>query len=253
MCLQRARALGQQIPVLDQSAFSGLWDLLVELRDEPMDDPCATLLAETILMLQTFIPSHSEDLSGFPVLRDGKIQIGGLIHLAVEILQGDFTSLADGRWRWSEDMRFCITALLLSLWRRMDVDNEMSFVEFQEIFIASCRLWAPLEEKVEVSRTGTRDRRHDWVTRGKRYDWLEDSDLETITRFIKWIQTRAREFDWTTSAFISRNADVGINRLCVWLKTDRMDTSFDWEYHLYDLREQRVLCSRLTYIDDGTL
>ncbi|KAG8956170.1 hypothetical protein FRC04_004245 [Tulasnella sp. 424] len=106
----------------------------------------------------------------------------------------------------------------------------------EAIFISSCRLWAPLEEQVALSTAGIF---------GAVDKPLTTNDPNRIVEFIEYIQKQKNReaFD-----FIARNADVGINRLYV-----HLDRRVDWDYQLYDLREQPTHCSRSTYIEDGML
>ncbi|KIO28216.1 hypothetical protein M407DRAFT_243089 [Tulasnella calospora MUT 4182] len=106
--------------------------------------------------------------------------------------------------------------------------------EQQRVFNSSCRLWTPLEREVDLAKSD----------RFEEYDKpLRSEDLDSILEFIGYMQKAQ-----SNSAFISHNADVGINRLY-----DQFNQRAEWEYQLYDLREQRKLCSRPTYIENGIL
>ncbi|KAG9043500.1 hypothetical protein FS837_009479 [Tulasnella sp. UAMH 9824] len=120
-----------------------------------------------------------------------------------------------------------IIKILLWIWKNMS-EVSISSQERRKIFLSSCRLWAPLEKHVEFSRTGKR---------GRAFKCLTPDDLKRIIEFINYIRK-----DRDGSEFISRNADVGINRLYL-----PFEQRVDWEYELFDLCGPRRLCCRSSY------
>ncbi|KAG9043499.1 hypothetical protein FS837_009478 [Tulasnella sp. UAMH 9824] len=120
-----------------------------------------------------------------------------------------------------------IIKILPWVWKNMSAFL-VSDKERREIFLSSCRLWAPLEKHVELSRT---------VEVGRDDKPLTPNDLKRIAEFIDYIRK-----DQNNSAFISRNADVGINRLYL-----PFEQGLDWEYELFDFCEPPRLCCRSLY------
>ncbi|KIO20333.1 hypothetical protein M407DRAFT_245839, partial [Tulasnella calospora MUT 4182] len=114
----------------------------------------------------------------------------------------------------------------------------------RKIFVSSCRLWSPKETRVDFTINGI-----EWGIKGERLTpnnddrdkLLTSGDMRRIVEFAEDIQR-----DRNKSEFITHNADVGINRLYV-----HFNRRVDWEYDLYDLRERRTSCSRLSFIADG--
>lgn len=135
----------------------------------------------------------------------------------------------------SDSVKRRIVRMFLWVWQsRSDagIDDE----GLEAIFISSCRLWAPLEKQVASSSAGIFDARDKPLT---------TDDLNRIVEFVEYIQKQENR---ETFDFIARNADAGINRLYV-----HLDRRVDWNYQLYDLREQPTYCSRSTYSEDGML
>ncbi|KAG8920815.1 hypothetical protein FRC01_000579, partial [Tulasnella sp. 417] len=102
----------------------------------------------------------------------------------------------------------------------------------QRIFISSCQLWAPLEARlsftvkdVEWGVNGERLTLHN----GNRDKLLTSDNLNGIVELAEDLRR-----DRKKSEFIACNADVGINRLYV-----HFNRRVDWNYGLYDLREQQ--------------
>ncbi|KAG8912354.1 hypothetical protein FRC01_005140 [Tulasnella sp. 417] len=83
-----------------------------------------------------------------------------------------------------------------------------------QLFPSTCRLWAPLEKEVEFSKRDTQY--HDKP--------LTPDDLQRIVEFVDSIKK-----DRETSAFISRNVDVEMNRLHA-----HFNQQLDWNYELFD-------------------
>ncbi|KIO18150.1 hypothetical protein M407DRAFT_246554 [Tulasnella calospora MUT 4182] len=116
----------------------------------------------------------------------------------------------------------------------------------RKIFISTCQLWSPLETRVDFTINGI-----EWGIKGERLTLNDDNqhklltsgDMRRIVEFAEDIQQ-----DRNKSEFITHNADVGINRLYV-----HFNRRVDWKYELYDLREQRTSCSRLSFIADGMI
>ncbi|KIO20330.1 hypothetical protein M407DRAFT_30014 [Tulasnella calospora MUT 4182] len=129
-----------------------------------------------------------------------------------------------------------ITRILLWVWEGAS-GTQLDEEDKRKIFVSSCRLWSPLETRVDFTINGI-----EWGFDGERVTFddrnrdklLTPDDMERIFAFAEDIQR-----DRNKSEFIARNADVGINRLYV-----HFDRRVDWEYNLYDLREQRTSCPR---------
>ncbi|KAG8915530.1 hypothetical protein FRC00_003277 [Tulasnella sp. 408] len=128
-----------------------------------------------------------------------------------------------------------ILRILLWVWKTSGIQLDHS--NKRNVFISSCRLWAPLETIVDFTINGIQwdineerltfdDRNRDKV--------LTSDDLNGIVEFVEDLQK-----DRGKSEFIARNADVGINRLCV-----HFNRRVEWDYDLYDLREQVTFCPR---------
>ncbi|KAG8938430.1 hypothetical protein FRC04_008650 [Tulasnella sp. 424] len=121
--------------------------------------------------------------------------------------------------------------VLLWVWKNTP-DTSIDDKEKDAIFVSSCRLFPPLEKEVGLSQRGEF---------AEDVEPLTSDDLNRIIEFIEYIM-KGRE----SSALVTRNADVGINRLYV-----HFDKRADWEYELFDMREPRTLCPRFTYVEDG--
>ncbi|KAG9043496.1 hypothetical protein FS837_009475 [Tulasnella sp. UAMH 9824] len=133
----------------------------------------------------------------------------------------------------AESVKASIIRILLWVWKNMS-EVSMSNQERRNIFLLSCRLWEPLEEQVEFSRRGKVDFDHKRLT---------PEDLKRITEFIDYLRK-----DRDNSEFISRNADVGINRLHL-----PFEQEVDWKYELFDFSEPRKLCCRSSYSETELL
>ncbi|KAG8915976.1 hypothetical protein FRC00_002191 [Tulasnella sp. 408] len=127
-----------------------------------------------------------------------------------------------------------ILRILLWLWKRSS-GYQLDHSHKREIFISSCRLWAPLETRVDFTINGI-----EWGINGERLTFNDENrdklltcdDLDGIVQFVEYLQKHREK-----SEFIARNADVGINRLYV-----HFNRQVDWNYDLYDLRAQRTFC-----------
>ncbi|KIO20337.1 hypothetical protein M407DRAFT_30022 [Tulasnella calospora MUT 4182] len=127
----------------------------------------------------------------------------------------------------------CIIRILLWVWECTS-DSQLDESEKDEIFISSCRLWAPLEKEVGISTT---ERFH------PDFHPLMSNDLNKVVEFTDYIRTLKAK-----SAFIARNADVGINRLY-----SHLDQRIDWVYELFDLHNRCAPCCRSNHIEDGMM
>ncbi|KAG8927402.1 hypothetical protein FRC00_002129 [Tulasnella sp. 408] len=123
-----------------------------------------------------------------------------------------------------------IIRILLWAWKRT-YGTQLDLTDKRSIFISSCRLWAPLERRVDFTingiESGIKGERLAFEDRN-RDKLLTASDLDEIVEFAEDLQK-----DRKRSEFIARNADVGINQLYV-----HFNRRVDWNYDLYDLREQ---------------
>ncbi|KAG8928361.1 hypothetical protein FRC01_006055 [Tulasnella sp. 417] len=137
--------------------------------------------------------------------------------------------------------------LRVLLWtRKKSSGTQLGRSDKRKIFIASCRLWAPLETRVELAiHRVVRGIRGEQLTfdDDNRDKLLTPDDLNGIVEFVEDLQK-----DWEKSEFIARNADVGINRLYV-----HLNRRVDWNYELYDLREKRTYCVRSAGIGIGMI
>ncbi|KAG9043654.1 hypothetical protein FS837_009300 [Tulasnella sp. UAMH 9824] len=237
VCLRRARELAR-------NSSSRHFDLmgsaqLVLKYFDPMtasdsgDTPVELLKLskEAVLYLRDFIDAEAGGngpsvvgISGSDRLLDHHF-----VAVVAELLL-DTPDLSPAYASWVGLARPSIIKILLWIWKNMPEDS-MSGQDRDRIFLSSCRLWAPMEKHVEFSRTG-KVRRYD---DGKP---LTPDDLKRITEFIVYIREGRRN-----SAFISRNADVGINRLYL-----PFEQAVDWEYKLFDFCEPRRLCCRSLYL-----
>ncbi|KAG8927432.1 hypothetical protein FRC01_007505 [Tulasnella sp. 417] len=129
-----------------------------------------------------------------------------------------------------------ILRIVLWVWKKTAA-TQPNHSEKRKIFISSCELWAPLEIRVDFTINGIK-----WGINGERLTFddgnrdklLTSKELNVIIDFAEGLRK-----DWEKSEFIARNADVGINRLYV-----HFDRQVDWDYDLYDFREQRMPCPR---------
>ncbi|KAG8960813.1 hypothetical protein FRC05_006558 [Tulasnella sp. 425] len=155
---------------------------------------------------------------------------GRFINAAADIMVGNPQIPTTVPWE-RRPVKPRIIRILLWVWKNTP-DTSIDDEEKDNIFVSSCRLFAPLEKEVESSQ------RSEF---GEYEKPLTSDDLNRIIEFIEYT-IKGRK----SSALITHNADVGINRLYV-----HFDKRADWEYELFDMREQRSLCSRFTYVEDG--
>ncbi|KAG8896546.1 hypothetical protein FRC00_005746, partial [Tulasnella sp. 408] len=159
----------------------------------------------------------------------GQLFSAPLIDAVADMMGDDFKFLDDGLWKL-KPIRPSLTRILLWLWKNT-WDTATGKRQKIRLFDPTCRLWAPWEKEVDYSKTGDL----------KQYDKpLTADDLDRIIEFIEFVKK-----DQKSSAFISRNADVGINRLYV-----HFEQRVEWEYELFYIREQRERCSRSEFIED---
>lgn len=232
MCLQKTQALVHQYT--DSDVYIRLSDGIRELMSAYLDpltvlgpgDPrLVKLSSEVVLTLRTV---RAKGSSVSRISHSDHLLNGPWMDAVVDLLLNDLGPFAGS-------VKPCMIRILLWVWQNMS-DAKIDDKGLEAIFISSCRLWAPLEEQVALSTAGIF---------GAVDKPLTTNDLNRIIEFIEYIQKQKNReaFD-----FIARNADVGINRLYV-----HLDRRVDWNYQLYDLREQPTHCSRSTYIEDGML
>ncbi|KAG8927733.1 hypothetical protein FRC01_007006 [Tulasnella sp. 417] len=255
VCLRRARELCQR----DTSTVNG-WNILFGLGEliwsyiDPLTTSAPTdirlrLSVEVILTFKTFIPSHQSS-SVTPVTSTGsRIPSATLIDAVAGLLLDDLTSLpnlGDKHEQRGRTFKACIIRIFLWIWKN-NPDRNLGLEEPYKLLTSSCRLWAPLENEVNLSKT---------ASFGNEEKPLTLDDLKEIVEFTEWVRSqlslrayydnRAREWKHVEGfTFIIRNADVGINRLYA-----HFDRHADWQYHLYDLHEDSVSCSRWAYTED---
>ncbi|KAG8900645.1 hypothetical protein FRC00_011937 [Tulasnella sp. 408] len=199
------------------------------------------LSVEAVLGLRTFIDYHPEpeepeelDELDEPQELEGshsaQIRHDRLIDAVADMLDDSDTE-ASSQW-WMRQTRPCLIRGLMWLWKNMP-EIQLKKKEQQKILNSSCRLWAPLEREVYLSKSGE----FEGYERP-----LSSDDLDKVLEFIRNIK-EAR----SNSKFISRDDDVVMNRLY-----DHLVRRAEREYQL-SLDEQRKPCSRSTYIDNGML
>ncbi|KAG9045648.1 hypothetical protein FS837_005925 [Tulasnella sp. UAMH 9824] len=153
-----------------------------------------------------------------------------LTNAVADMMLDDLGPPADGLWM-DKPLKPSLIRILLWVWKNTS-GTQLPLWDNDELLDSTRRLWAPWEEEVAFSKTGN----------AEYFDKpLTSSDLNGIVEFIEFVKK-----DRNNSAFISRNADVGINRLYV-----HLEQRAEWEYQLFDMREQRKQCSRLEFMEDG--
>ncbi|KAG8943618.1 hypothetical protein FRC04_002779 [Tulasnella sp. 424] len=241
MCLRRIRALAQQSsPKILDEASRGVADVLRgfigTLTTSSAETPSAelvTLSIEVVLGLRIFLDnSGSNDLSSSQNLHFQE-------HLDERLIDAVADMMLDNpqvptNWLWMDrPIKPSLIRTLLWLWRNT-ADIPTNGREGERIFLSSCRLWAPLEKEVDFSKTGN----------FKHWDKpLTSDDLNKIIEFIEFLRKDRKD-----SAFISRNADVGINRLYV-----HFSQRVEWEYDLFGTWKQPMLCARSFHLENGLL
>ncbi|KAG8961019.1 hypothetical protein FRC00_013540 [Tulasnella sp. 408] len=247
-CLRRARELARETSNDDiDYAAVGVARLVLEYFDQ-MTAPDAghtpvelvKLSKEAVLGLRDFIDTKASENGSSVVEISESEQLFDHHAVAVvaDILMWD-SDVSLGFGPRAGSVKPSIVKILLWIWKNVS-EVSMSDQERRKIFLSSCRLWAPLEKQVELSRTGGVRRRGDYDRDPKP---LTPDDLKRITEFIDYIRE-----DRDTSEFISRNADVGINRLYL-----PFDQGVDWTYELFDFCEPRRLCCRPLYLESELL
>ncbi|KAG8921935.1 hypothetical protein FRC01_014717, partial [Tulasnella sp. 417] len=225
-------------------------ELAEDLAEELVGDPAGDLvgdLGRTLAMTLArtlYSPLHRLLLSG-----ELDETLGKAVDKAVdEALDGALDDLCDWAPRMANDLaqrlevESSIVRILLWVWKRT-CDTQPDNSSKQKIFLSSCRLWAPLEMRVDFSINGI-----EWGIKGERLTFddgnrnkvLTPEDLDGIVGFVEDLQK-----DTEKSAFIVRNANVEINKLCA-----HFNRRVDWNYNLYDFREPHTLCSWSTIIEN---
>ncbi|KAG8910469.1 hypothetical protein FRC01_006324, partial [Tulasnella sp. 417] len=242
-CMRRARELSPLTfrPHLDQTA-SGVIQLINKYIDplitsgprEAKPESIA-LSIEAVLGLYRFI-NENHQLHDLPELQDSqpaRVLYGHLIHVVADMLLDDSRSRISGQ-SWMKRTRPSLVRILLWVWKNTP---EISRQEEQQIkvFSSSCRLWTPLEKVVDAAKESSSFEEPNKP--------LGSEDLHGILEFIRYVKKTQNN-----SAFISRNADVGINRLYV-----HFGQRAEWEYEHFDLREQPKSCSRSKYLENSLL
>ncbi|KAG8960810.1 hypothetical protein FRC05_006555, partial [Tulasnella sp. 425] len=189
---------------------------------------------EAVLWLRAFLDTkpgpNGSSTSGNPPSQ--QILNHCFIDALADIMLDDLKIPSDFWWD-EKPLKPSIIRILLWVWKNTP-DTSIDDEEQDNIFVSSCRLFVPLEKEVGFSQRGEFGG----------YDKpLTSDDLNRITEFIEYLMKGQR-----SSAFITRNADVGINRLYV-----HFDKRADWEYEQFDMREPSTLCYRSSYIEEGLL
>ncbi|KAG9043653.1 hypothetical protein FS837_009299 [Tulasnella sp. UAMH 9824] len=158
------------------------------------------LSIEAVLGFRDFIDTKANEngSSAVGISESGQLLDHHFVAAVAQILMCDPVLFAFRPRVELESVKPSIMEILLWVWKNMS-EVSMSSQERRKIFLSSCRLWAPLEKLVEFSKTGK-------VVRHEKP--LTTNDLKSIAEFIDYIRE-----DRDNSEFISRNADVGINRL----------------------------------------
>ncbi|KAG8899949.1 hypothetical protein FRC00_000466 [Tulasnella sp. 408] len=128
--------------------------------------------------------------------------------------------------------------LRMLLWvRKQPPGTQSDHSDKCKLFNSICSLWAPLETRVDFTINGI-----EWGINGERLTFddgnrnklLTSDDLNGIVEFVEELRKDVGKLE-----FIRRKVDVEINRLCA-----HFNRRVDWDYDLYDLREQRTFCPR---------
>ncbi|KAG8921074.1 hypothetical protein FRC01_000427, partial [Tulasnella sp. 417] len=253
VCLQKARQLSAKPVFLEWEGLDGLGELIWSYIDQlatsgSTEIQLVKLSVEALLTFRTFLSSDPSS-SGTPsTSSDGLISSAALIDTVADVLIDDPTSLSSQDEKWKSKgrtLKACIIRMLLWIWRNHP-DRDPDDWERSEFFASSCRLWAPLEKEVGFSKTGSF---------GDEDKPLTPDDLKGVAEFAEWARSQAIvkwQRPWSsridnrpTSAFMIRNADVGINRLYA-----HFDRRAEWDYRLYDFHEEVAPCSRSIYTEN---
>lgn len=243
-CLRRAGELAPQTDpeYLDQAVW-GVVDLIRTYIDSLTNSGIGEislelvgLSVEVVLGLHALIQaSKRSGQKEVPVdngPRHGPLLDDRLVKTVADLIQEDLRpSMGE---EISRSSRRSIIRVLLWVWKNTPVDQIHDFWE-DKIFASTCLLWAPLEKEVDFQLE----------TQGNcnQHKPLTPKEMSGIVEFIQFIKE-----DRESSAFISRNADVGINRIYV-----HFAQRADWEYELFEVGEQSEWCSRARFIEDELL
>lgn len=255
VCLQRARELCPQYPdpELDfrYSLMSLIWSYIDDLtRSDSAEIQLVRLSAEALLTFGTLFSPQPRSSAAPGTSYHELISSATLIDATVDALLADLTCFQSHGVDWrlrARTFKACIVRILLWIWRSNVVVKPKDW-ERLGILMSSCQLWAPLEEQVAISITGSFDVEEQPLT---------PDDLKAVKDFTYSVQFHTLEKDGVggetfkgipRSTFIVHGADVGINRL-----NAHFNGRADWRYHLYDLREHSVTCPRSVYREEGML
>lgn len=250
VCFQRARELYQEDPGSPLKVLLGSGDLIWSYI-EPLTTSGSTdirlvrLLVEALLTFKTFLSPDPNRSPAHKTSTDKLISIPTLVDIVVDVLLSDLTSLTRRNESWKSKGRTfkaCVIRTLLWIWRNHPRRTLDYLSGAHELLSSSHRLWAALEKEVGFSKSES------FNDEDKP---LSSDDFDGIFAFAEWVQTEIQKQRYprrTKCTFIGRNSDVGINRLYV-----HFDGRASWEYHLYDLHEDSVSCSRLIYGEGGML
>lgn len=252
VCLRRAAELAPDIPpTIQRKMARGIEELIRSYIDPLMvsesggnSSEFIRLSSEAVVCLHTLSSQIRDSKKPFILKGSGSEQLIGQLWIdaVVDILLEDWKRVP-GRRTYppvppsvedrTRSIAPCLIRILLWAQKRMS-GSSITDTNKQHIFESSCRLWAPLEKEVDSSKT---------KGLGKPVGSFTPEDIDEIIEFTQNI-IQSHE----SSAFIVRNADVGINRLYA-----HMGRRTDWKYELFDMREQHALCSRLPYIESGLM
>ncbi|KAG8897591.1 hypothetical protein FRC00_004057 [Tulasnella sp. 408] len=249
-CLRRTAQLAPDIPLtVQRKTVRGIEELIRSYIDPLIASESGgnssefiRLSSEAVVCLHTLSRQIRGSTKPF-ILRDSgsELLIGHLwIDAVVDILLKDRKRVG---LRWTalyhpEDPTTSVgpslIRILLWAYKRMR-GSQISGTNKQQIFESSWRLWTPLAKEVASSKTRGL---------GESVGSFSPKDLDGITEFAQDIIQSHKK-----SAFIARNADVGINRLYA-----HFGRWADWEYELFDMSEQHAaLCSRVSYVESGLM
>lgn len=232
-CFQRARELSPYIPRsnLDFTA-SGIEFLILDYLDplatSSLDKSGSELLSlsiEAVFTLWTFLKLGENRVPDKPSISKNSssqiLNIQCLIDVVGDILL-DGPKIPPTWQQRGTPIKPCLIRILLWVWENRP-ETPINRSQKDNMFVSSCRLLVPLEQEVAFSKS--REFEEDEKP-------LTPDDLNRIVEFIECIRQERNDSD-----FISRNADVDINRLYV-----HFGQQADWEYKLFEMREKRTLC-----------
>lgn len=235
--------------------LSGVGDLIWSYIDQltssdPAEARFMTLSVEALITFNAFLSSPNSS----PIDHQPRYQISSaeLVGTVTDVLLSDLTALRGQTDYWvrrERTLKACVLRALLWIWRN-NPSRHLTPWERNKLFTSSCRLWAPLEKEVASSKTESFSGEDKPLTpdhlKGvlELAEWALDQTLFAMAGYDEDGQLKRLG----TSAFITRNADVGINRLY-----SHFDHHSDWGYYLYDFRDDSASCSRLAYKEDRIL